>query len=102
MLGELTGQQQTDGGLDLAASDRRSLVVVGKTGRFASNALKEVVHERIHDAHRFARDAGVWVHLLEHFVDVDAITLPPSSSMLLVPGGARCLRLLRHRLLRTL
>ena len=52
MLGKLTGQQQTDGGLDLATSDSRALVVVGK-----------------------------WVHLLENFVNVDAITLPPSSSM---------------------
>ena len=40
VLGKLTGQQQTDGGLDLATSDRRSLVVVSETGRFASNALK--------------------------------------------------------------
>ena len=102
VLGQLIGQQQSDGGLDLATSDRRSLVVVGETGRFAGNTLKEIVHERIHDTHRLARNAGVRVHLLQHFVNVDAITLPPSTpSLLLVPGDARCLRL-RHRLLRTL
>ena len=92
MLGELTGQQQTDGGLDLATSDRRALVVVSETGRLGGDALEDVVHERIHDAHRFARYTGVGVHLLQHLVDVDAVALPPLSVSLLVTT-ARCLRL---------
>ena len=48
MLSELAGQQETDGGLDLAARDRRAL---------------------------------------EHLVDVDSITLPPSPTMLLVTAA---------------
>ena len=92
VLGELTGQQQTDGGLVLATSDRRALVVMSETGGLGGDALEDVVHERIHDAHRFARDTGVGVHLLQHLVDVDAVALPPLSVALLVTT-ARCLRL---------
>ena len=92
MLGELTGQQQTDGGLDLATSDRRALVVVSETGRLGGDALEDVVYKRIHYAHRFARDTGVGVHLLQHLVDVDAVALPPFSVSLLVTTS-RCLRL---------
>ena len=54
VLSELAGQQQTDGGLDLAARDRRTLVVVRETGRLGGDALEDVVNKRIHDAHRLA------------------------------------------------
>ena len=89
MLSELAGQQQTDGGLDLAARDRRALVVVSETGRLGGDALEDVVDERIHDAHCLARDTGVRVHLLENLVDVDSVALPPSSTVLLVTAAWR-------------
>jgi len=83
VLGKFAGQQQTDGSLDLAARDRRSLVVVSETGRLGGDAFEDVVDERVHDAHRLARDTGVRVHLLENLVDVDSVALPPSSTVLL-------------------
>ena len=73
VLSELAGQQQTDGGLDLAARDRRPLVVLGESGRFASNALEDIIDERIHDRHSLAGDTSVWMYLFENFIDVDAI-----------------------------
>ncbi len=59
VLGQLTGQKQTDGRLDFAASDGRTLVVVGKTGRLSSDALENVVDEAVHDGHGFGGDASV-------------------------------------------
>ena len=100
MLSELAGQQQTDGGLDLAARDRRSLVVLRESGRFASNALENIIDERIHDRHSLAGDTSVWMYLLQNLVDVDSVTLPSASAVLLVTSTNR-LRL-RHRLLRAL
>ena len=86
VLSELTGQKQTDGGLDLAARDGRTLVVVSETRRLGGDALEDVVDKRIHDAHCLARDTGVGMYLLQHLVDVDSVALPPSSSVLLVPA----------------
>ena len=73
VFGQFTGQKQPDGGLDLARTDGRFLVVVGKAGSFSSDALEDVVNERVHDAHGFAGDTGVRMNLLQHLVDVDSI-----------------------------
>ena len=86
VLGQLTGQKQTDGGLDFSAGDGGSLVVVGKTRSLTGDSLKDVVHERVHDGHGFAGDSSVGVHLLEHLVDVDGVALPPFPPALLVPS----------------
>ncbi|CAH3162117.1 unnamed protein product, partial [Porites evermanni] len=67
VFGQFTGQKEPDGGLDLARTD------VGKAGSFGGDALKDVVHERVHDAHSFAGDTSVRVNLLQHLVDVDGI-----------------------------
>ena len=80
VLGQLSGQKQTDSGLDLSAGDGRSLVVVGKTRRLGGDSLEDVVDEGVHDGHGLARDSGVGVHLFQHLVDVDGVTLPPTTS----------------------
>ena len=88
VLGQFTGEKQTHGRLDLARRDGRLLVVVRKAGSFTGDALEDVVHERVHDAHGLAGDASVGVHLLHHFVDVNGIAfLSPSPPLLLVSGG---------------
>ena len=51
VLSELTGKQETDGGLDFAGGDGAPLVVVGQTAGFGGDALEDVVHERVHDGH---------------------------------------------------
>ena len=87
MLGQLARQEETDCGLDLPAGDGRLLVVLGKARGFSSDLLKDVVHERVHDAHGLAGDASLGVHLLQHLVDVDGVGLLPGlSPLLLLPG----------------
>ncbi|XP_062917561.1 uncharacterized protein LOC134353487 [Mobula hypostoma] len=71
VLGQLPGQQQAHGGLDLPRGDGRPLVVMGQTGSLARDALENIVHERVHDGHGLGGDAGVGVNLLHHLVDVD-------------------------------
>lgn len=101
VLGQLTRKQQTDGGLDFARRDRRALVVVRQPGRFGGDALEDVVHEAVHDAHRLRRDASVRVDLLQHLVDVDCIAFLAGLALLLLVrlgdvflGLARLLRCL--------
>ena len=89
MLGQFTGEQKPDGGLNLPAGDGGTLVVVGKAGSLSGNALKNVIHERIHDGHGLGGDTGVRVDLLQHLVDVDAVALLPPALLLLITLGDR-------------
>lgn len=84
VLGQLSGQQETDGRLDLAARDRRTTVVVRQTGGLGRYALEDVVDEAVHDRHGLAADARVGVDLLEDLVDVDGVALPSPPLALLV------------------
>jgi len=68
VLGQLTGQQEPDSGLDLPGGDGGPLVVVGKAGGLGSNPLEDVVDKGVHDAHGLGGDAGVGVHLLQDLV----------------------------------
>ena len=83
VLGQLTGQEQPHGGLDFPGGDGGSLVVVGKTGGLGGDALKEVVHKRVHDGHGLGADASVWVNLLQDLVDVDGVGFLPLLALLL-------------------
>ncbi len=83
MFGQLSGQQQTHGGLDLSRCDGGALVVVSETRRFTGDALEDVVDERVHDPHRLRRDPGVRMNLLHHLVDVDSVAFLPGLSALL-------------------
>ena len=71
VLGELTGEEEADGGLDLAGGEGVLLVVADEAGRLGGDLLEDVVDEGVHDAHGLLGDAGLWVHLLEDSVDVD-------------------------------
>ena len=85
VLGELTGEEQPDSGLDLARGDGGPLVVVSQTGGLGGDPLEQIVDERVHDAHGLGGDTGVRVDLLQHLVDVDSIgLLPPLLLLLLV------------------
>jgi len=75
VLGQFPRKHEANGGLDLAATERRLLVVSGELASFGSNALKDVVDEGVHDGHALLGDASVWVNLLEHLVDVTAVRL---------------------------
>jgi len=77
VLGEFSGEEEPDGGLDLPGGDGGPLVVVGQTGGLGGDPLEDVVDEGVHDAHGLGGDTGVGVHLLQHLVDVDGIGLLP-------------------------
>ena len=84
VLGELTGEEEPDSGLDLAGGDGGPLVVVSQTAGLGSDSLKEIVDERVHDAHGLGGDASVGVDLLEDLVDVDGVGLLPLVPLLLL------------------
>lgn len=89
VLSQFTRKQEADSSLDLPGGDGRALVVMGQAGSLGSDALKDVVHERVHDGHGLGRDTGVGVDLLQHLVDVDGITfLPPPLLFLITLGNA--------------
>ena len=51
VLGQLSGKEQPHGSLDLAGGDGAPLVVVSETAGLGGDALKDIVHERVHDGH---------------------------------------------------
>ena len=75
MLAQLSGKVEADGGLDLPTGDGVLLVVVRQARSFGGDALEDVVHERVHDAHRLAGDTGIGVDLPQDLVDVDGVAL---------------------------
>ena len=84
MLGKLTRKHQPHGGLNLAGRQSRLLVVSGKLAGLASNALENIVDERVHDGHSLLANTGIGVNLLEHLVDVRAVGLGTLLALLLV------------------
>ena len=83
VLGELTGEEEPDSGLDLAGGDGGPLVVVSQTAGLGSDSLKEIVDERVHDAHGLGGDTSVGVDLLQDLVDVDRVRFLPLLTFLL-------------------
>ena len=79
VLGELSGEEKSDGSLDLAGGEGVLLVVSDETGRLRGDLLEDVVDERVHDGHGSLGDAGLGVDLLEDAVDVDGEGLGSSS-----------------------
>ena len=87
MFRQFSGQEEPDSSLDFPRRDGGTLVVVSQTRGFSSNALKDVVHERVHDGHGFAGDTGVGMDLLQNLIDVDSIRFLPLLLLLLVSLG---------------
>ena len=70
MLGQFTWKDETDCGLNFPGSESCSLVHSAKLGRFHSDFVEGVCDEVVHDGDSLLGDSGVWVHLLQDFVDV--------------------------------
>ena len=87
VLGQLSGEEETDSGLDFSGRDGRALVVVSETAGFGGDSLKDIVDEGVHDAHGLGGDTGVGVDLLQDLVDVDSIGLLAGTLLLLVSLG---------------
>jgi len=88
VLGQLSGKEEPDRGLDLPGGDGGPLVVVGQTGSFSSDSGEDIVDKGVHDAHGLGGDTGVGVDLLEHLVDVGGVGFDALlAALLLVAGG---------------
>ena len=87
MLGQFTREEEPDSSLDLPGGDGGPLVVVGQTGSFSSDTFKDIVDERVHDAHSLGGDTSVGMDLLQHLVDVDSVGFLPFLGPLLVVLG---------------
>ena len=87
MFRQLSGQEKPDSSLDFPGSDGGALVVVSQARGFRSNALEDVVHERVHDRHGFPRDTSVGMDLLQDLVDVDPVGFLTLLAFLLVSLG---------------
>ena len=75
VLGELSGQEQADRGLDLSGGESGLLAVARQTRRLKSKALEYVVDEGVKDGHASLADTSVGVDLLENLVDVGRVRL---------------------------
>ena len=78
--GQLSGEDELDGGLNLPRAESSPLVEADELGALGGDAVEGVVDEGVHDVHGLLGDADVGVHLLEHHVDVDREGLDSSSS----------------------
>jgi len=86
VLGQFTRQDETDSGLDLAGRDRRLLGVLSQTRGLLSDALKDIINERVEDGHGLVRNTGIRVDLLQHLVDVRGVGLLAGLLALLLVG----------------
>ncbi len=95
VLGELSGEDEADSGLDLAGRQGGLLVVAAQATGLGGDLLEDVVDEGVHDAHGAARDAGVRVNLLQDLEDVGGVGLGTSlfaafAGSLGLPAGGGC------------
>jgi hypothetical protein len=87
VLGELSGKDQSAGGLDLSRRDGGSVVVDGQLGCLGGDSFKDVGDERVQDRHGLVGDTSVGVDLLEDLVDVGRVGFDPSLGSLLLFTG---------------
>nr|GMC47678.1 hypothetical protein Iba_chr01aCG13650 [Ipomoea batatas] len=73
VLGQLSWEDKSHGGLNLTGSDGRLLVVPSQTRGLLGELLEDVVDEAVHDAHGLAGDTDVGMNLLQHLEDVDLL-----------------------------
>ena len=62
MLGELSGEDKSDRGLDLSRRDGRSVVVRSELGSLGSDSLEDVRDERVQNGHGLVTDTLAMIH----------------------------------------
>jgi len=97
VLGELRGEQQADGRLDLSRAEGLALDRAGERRGLGRDAVELVNDEAVEDLHRGAGDGEVLVDLLQGAGNVDleaALGLAAALAALLRAGRGRLLRAL--------
>ena len=80
MLGELTGEDESDGSLHLSGRHGLSPVVLDKASSFTGDSVESVSDKGVEDRHRSLGHSSVRVDLLENAVDVDVVGLSSAFS----------------------
>jgi hypothetical protein len=87
MLGEFTGQHETNSRLDFATAQRGFFVVGREFTGLTGDAFENIVNERVHDAHTLFGNARIGMDLFQDFVNVRRVTF---RALLVLRGfGAR-------------
>lgn len=84
VLRQFSRQQKPDSSLDFPGSDCWAFIVVSQTRCLSSDTLKDIVDKAIHYAHSFAGYSGIWMYLLQYFIDVNSVTFLPLPLLLLI------------------
>lgn len=82
MLGKLTGEDQTNGGLNLSGREGLLLVVSHELDGLLGDLVEDIVDEGVHDTHRLLGDTSVGVDLLQNLEDVDSEVLSSLATSL--------------------
>lgn len=80
MLGQLTWEQESNGGLDLSRRKGLLLVVSNQLDGFLGDSVEDVIDEGVHDTHGLLADASVGVYLLQYLENVDTEVLSSLSA----------------------
>ena len=94
MLGELTGEDESNSGLDFAGRQGGLLGAASQLGGLLGDSLEDIVDEGVQDGHASLGDSDGGVHLLQHLVDVRRVRLGSLCRALLggsLLGGLRSL-----------
>ena len=75
VLGELTGEDKADSGLDVLAAHGLSLGVADEATGFGGDLLEGVHAEGVEDSHALLGEAHLRVDLLQDLVDVGLVRL---------------------------
>lgn len=73
MLAQLSGENETDGSLDLLAGNGAALVVGSQLAALVGNTLKDIIDKAVHDSHGLLGDVNLGVALTEDLEDVAAV-----------------------------
>jgi len=73
MLGEFSGQHESDGSLNFSRRQCCLLVVGSQLSGFRGNSFEDIIDERVHDGHSLFGDPRVGVDLLEDLVNVRGV-----------------------------
>jgi hypothetical protein len=98
VLGKLTWEDEAERRLNLAGGKGLALVVLDEAAGLSRDLVEGVVDEGVHDGHGLLGDGDLWVHLLQHTVNVGVVGLLAlaAAGASLLGGAFACLRLLSH------
>ena len=84
MLGKFTWEYESNSRLNFSGAKSMSFVVCDKFACFTCQLFKNVIDERVHDAHWSLWDSSFWMNLFQYSINIDWKCL---CSLLMSFGG---------------